>query len=234
MTRTITFAAVMLLALASFAEPHKGIKPRANAESYPTVTHQPNFAVGAARLSDKQVRKTFVSTLGKKYVVLEVGAFPKSEVQLSPQDFLLVVHGQTSEIREADPETIAGQLAQKEVARNNDITVSPVVGVTYSTGSNPNGPYDPYGNYGGHGWGTSAGVAIQKGGSGQRDPKTIEADRQTMVTELKEKQLPEVSTAKPVAGYLYFPAPDDSKAALDLVYRGPAGNFTIPLQPAKD
>jgi hypothetical protein len=234
MTRTITFAAVMLLAVASFAQPHKGIKPRANAESYPTVTHQPNFAVGAARLSEKQVRKTFVSTLGKKYVVLEVGAFPKSEIQLSPQDFLLVEHGQKAEIREADPETIAGQLAQKEVARNNDITVSPVVGVTYSTGGNPNDPYGPYGGYGGRGWGTSAGVAIQKGGSGQRDPKTIEADRQTMASELKDKQLPEESTAKPVAGYLYFPAPDDANAALDLVYRGPAGNFTIPLQPASD
>lgn len=231
MTRTLTFVVVMLLALASFAEPHKGIKPRAKAESYPAVSTQPSIAVGAARLSEAQVRKSFVSSLGKKYVVLEVGAFPKSEVQLSPQDFLLVVRGQKDEIRGSDPETIAGQLAKKESDRNNDVTVSPVVGVTYSTGSNPYN--DPYG-YGGRGWGTSAGVAIQKGGSGQRDPKTIDADRQTMATELKEKQLPEESTAKPVAGYLYFPLPDDPKAALDLVYRGPAGEFSIPLHPASE
>lgn len=231
MTRTITFAAVMLLALASFAESHKGIKPRAKVESYPAVTVQPSVAIGAARLSETQVRKTFVSSLGKKFVVVEVGAFPKSEMQLSPQDFMLVVRGQKDEIRETDPETIAGQLAKKESDRNNDITVSPVVGVTYSTGGDPYA--DPYG-YGGRGWGTSAGVAIQKGGQGQRDPKTIDADRKTMATELKEKQLPEESTTKPVAGYLYFPAPDDAKAPLDLVYRGPAGEFTVPLHPASD
>ncbi len=230
MTRTLTFAVVMLLALASFAEPHKGIKPRAKAESYPAVSQQPIMTLGAARLSDSQIRKNFVSTLGKKYVVLEIGAFPKSEVQLSPQDFLLVVRGQKDEIREVDPETIAGQLAKKEADHDNDVTVSPVVGVTYNTGANP---YDPYG-YGGHGWGTSAGVAIQKGGAGQRDPKTVEADRKTMATELKEKQLPDASTDKAVAGYLYFPIPDDANAALDLVYRGPAGTFTLPLHPAAE
>lgn len=233
MTRTITFVAVMLVAVASFAQSHKGIKPRASAEKYPAVSTQKDLTVGAARLSEAQVRKSFVSSLGKKFVVLEVGAFPKSEIQLSPQDFLLVVRGQKDEIREADPETIAGQLAKKEVDRNNDITVSPVAGVTYSSGGNPYGGYGPYGNRG-SGWGTSAGVAIQKGGSGQRDPKTIDADRKTMATELKEKQLPEGSTAKPVAGYLYFPVPDDPKAALDLVYRGPAGEFTVPLHPASE
>src|SRR5581483_1739712 len=231
MTRFIAFAAVVLLAVSCFAEPHQGIKPRASAEKYPAVSTQKDLTVGAARLSEAQVRKSFVSSLGKKFVVLEVGAFPKSEIQVSLEDFLLVVRGQKDEIREADPETIAGQLAKKESDRNNDVTVSPVVGVTYSSGGNPYN--DPYG-YGGRGWGTSAGVAIQKGGSGQRDPKTIDADRKTMATELKEKQLPEESTAKPIAGYLYFPVPDDPKAALDLVYRGPAGEFTIPLHPAAE
>jgi len=232
MNRAITFAAVMLLALSAFAEPHKGIKPRSSAESYPAVSNQPNLAVGAVQLSPTQVRKTFVSSLGKDYVVLEVGAFPKSEVQLSPQDFMLVVRGQKDEIRTADPDTIAGQLAKKESKGDKDVSVSPVVGVTYNTGGYPGDPYDPA--YGGRGWGTSAGVAIQRGGGSQRDPKTVAADRTTMATELREKQLPEGSTDKPVAGYLYFPVPDNSKAPLDLVYRGPAGNFTIPLHPVSD
>jgi hypothetical protein len=231
-TRKLTFAAVLLLAVASVAETPKGIKPRASAESYPAVTTQPNLTLGAVQLTANQVRKTFVSSLGKKYVVLEVGAFPKSEVQLSARDFMLVVRGQKDEIRTADPETIAGLLARKEAKGDKDVTVSPVVGVTYSSGGDP---YDPYGPaYGGRGWGTSTGVAIQRGGGGQRDPKTVDADRKTMATELKDKQLPEGSTAKPVAGYLYFPVPDNPKAALDLEYRGPAGTFTVPLHAVSD
>jgi hypothetical protein len=53
-----------------------------------------------------------------------------------------------------------------------------------------------------------------------------------MAAELKDKQLPDGSTAKPVAGYIYFPVPDNPKVTLALEYRGPAGNFTIPLPPA--
>lgn len=227
MRRALLLPAVMLLVSASVAQQPRGIKPRSAPESYPAVTAQPNLTVGALRLSDSEIRKTFVASLSKKYIVLEVGAFPKSEVVLSPQDFLLVIREQKDEIRAADPDTMAGQLAKEEAKGNKDVSVSPVVGVTYGSGSDPYGPY-----YGGRGWGTSAGVAVQHGSGGQRDPKTIEADRKTMATELKDKQLPDGSTAKPVAGYVYFPVPDDPKVTLALEYRGPAGNFTIPLAPA--
>jgi len=102
-----------------------------------------------------------------------------------------------------------------------------VVGVTYGTGSDPYGP-----SYGGRGWGTTTGVAVQRGSGGQRDPKTVEADRKTMATELKDKQLPDGSTGKPVAGYIYFPIPDNNrKVSLALEYHGPAGQFTVPLPP---
>lgn len=227
MRRTLLLPAVMLLVIASVAQQPKGIKPRSAPENYPAVNIQPNLTVGTLRLSDSQIRKTFVASLGRKYIVLEVGAFPKSEVLLSPQDFLLVVREQKDEIRAANPDTIAGQLAKEEAKGNKDVSVSPVVGVTYGSGSDPYGP-----SYGGRGWGTTTGVAVQRGGGGQRDPKTIEADRKTMAAELKDKQLPDGSTAKPVAGYVYFPVPDNPKVTLALEYRGPAGNFTIPLPPA--
>ncbi len=228
MRRTMTLATLVLLGISSVAQQPRGIKPRSAPENYPAVTTQPNLTVGALQLSENQIRKTFVASLGKEYVVLEVGAFPKTDVQLSSQDFLLVVRGQKNEIRAADPDTIAGRLAKEEAKRDKDVSVSPVVGVTYNTGSDPYGPY-----YGGGGWGTSAGVAVQRGGT-QRDPKTIEADRKTIGAELKDKQLPDGSTAKPIAGYLYFLAPNNRKAAIDLEYRGPAGNFTIPLHPVSD
>jgi hypothetical protein len=227
MRRPLLLPAVMLLVVASVAQQPRGIKPRSAPESYPAVSIQPSLTVGALRLSNSEIRKTFVANLSKKYIVLEVGAFPKSEVLLSPQDFLLVVREQKDEIRAADPDTMAGQLAKEEAKGNKDVTVSPVVGVTYGSGNDPYGP-----SYGGRGWGTTTGVAVQHGSGGQRDPKTIEADRKTMATELKDKQLPDGSTAKPVAGYVYFPIPENNrKVTLALEYRGPTGNFTIPLPP---
>src|SRR4051812_15093064 len=112
MQRTFLLPAVMLLVIASVAQQPRGIKPRSAPESYPAVTIQPNLTVGALQLSDSEIRKTFVANLSKKYIVLEVGAFPKSEVLLSPKDFLLVVREQKDEIRAADPDTMAGQLAK--------------------------------------------------------------------------------------------------------------------------
>ncbi|MGZ4786967.1 MAG: hypothetical protein ACXVZX_00500 [Terriglobales bacterium] len=222
MFRTVLIAAIVSLALSSVAQQSAGIKPRKNAESYPAVVNQPNVALGAEQLSAKQVRRLFVSSLGRDYIVVELGAFPKSEVPLSPQDFSLIVEGQKDVVRPADPNTIADKLAQKE-AVNNDVTVSPSVGVTYATGSDP---YDPYGR----GWTTETGVMVDTGGH-RRNPKTVAADRNTMATELKDKQFPAGPTDKNVAGYLYFPMPQkaDKGAKFQLQFETAGAKVLIPL-----
>lgn len=227
MKNILHIAAITLLALPVVAQPAKGIKPRSNPESYPAVKQQAALTLGAEQLSSTEVRRTFVSSIDKNYVVLEVGAFPKSEVQLSPQDFMLVVRGEKSAIRPADPDTVARKLGKKEQT-SHDVSVAPVAGVTYNSGRDP---YDPA--YPDHGWTTTTGTMVNVGRQ-QRDPGTLEADRKTMATELKEKQLPAGSTAQPVAGYLYFPASDKKNAQYDLEYRGPAGNVVIPLTPVSE
>jgi len=225
-----SIAAVLLLGVAAVAQSGAGIKPRAQADSYPATSDQSTATFGVAQLSEKQVRKTFVSSLGKQYVVLEVGVFPKSEVQLSPQDFVLAVRGEKQEIAAADPNAIAEKLAKKEEV-NHDVTITPVTGVTYTAGhgdpNDPNynnGPYEQHP----HGWSTTAGVAVETGGPA-REPHTVDADRRTMATELREKQLPSGSTTKAVAGYLYFPAVPG--ASYELRYRTGAGEVVIPLHP---
>ena len=95
--------------------------------------------------------------------------------------------GRTS-FRPADPDVIAKNLGKEEEV-NHDVGISPVAGVGYSTGGDPNDPYT-----GQRGWTTTTGVLVH-GGHQRRDPKTIQADRKTMAAELKEKQLPTGTTA---------------------------------------
>jgi len=223
MSRQLLFlAALALLTIPAAAQSAKGIKPRSNPGNYPNINEQPTFTLGAAQLSAAQVRGTFVSSLGKNYVVIEIGAFPKSPVQLSPQDFMLVVRGTKDVIRPAEPDVIAKNLGKKE-GTSHDVAVSPVAGIGYSSGGDPNDPYPQRG-----GWTTTSGVLLS-GGHQKRDPKTLEADRKTIATELTEKQLPSGTITQAVAGYLYFPAPATKNAQLDLEYQGKTGSVVMPL-----
>ncbi len=221
MFRTVLVSLVISLTLASAAQQTAGIKPRKKPENYRAVSVQPTVTFGAEQLSAKQVRRQFVSSLAKDYIVVEVAAFPKSGVSLAPQNFSLLVSEQNV-VSPADPNEIADKLAQKE-AVNHDITVHPAAGVTYSTGDDP---YDPYGR----GWTTSTGVMVDTGGQ-RRNPKTVAADRNTMVAELTEKQFPSGTTDKSIAGYLYFPVPrkTGSDAKFQLQFETNGGKVLIPL-----
>jgi hypothetical protein len=224
MRRGLILEALLIASCGLFAQDTKGIKPRAAVGEYAAVSDQPTFALGAERLSPDEVRRTFVSDLSKNYVVLEVGAFPKSDLQLSPQDFMLVVRGQKNVSRPADPEIIAAKLGKKETS-GKDVSVSPVAGVTYSTGNSA----DPA--YPNKGWTTTTGSMVNIGPP-NRAPQTVDADRRTMAAELKDKELPGGSSAKPVAGYLYFPASSKKDVQYDLEYRSGNVSVVIPLAPA--
>lgn len=226
MRRGLILAAIVLASAVLFAQEAKGIKPRAAADEYPAVSRQQQVTLGAARLSTDEVRSTFVSDLNKGYLVLEIGAFPKSEVQLSPQDFMLVARGEKNVIRPADPETIAAKLGKKE-SRGRDVSVSPLAGVTYSSGNNGDPAYPD------RGWTTTTGTMVNIGAP-TRDPQTVNADRKTMAVELKDKQLPAGTTAKPVAGYLYFPVPSKKDVQYDLEYRSGNTKVVIPLAPTQN
>ena len=227
MRRGLLLATLAVSSAALFAQQTKGIKPRATADQYPAVSQQQQVTLGAARLSSEEVRRTFVSSLDKGYVVLEIGAFPKGEVQLSPQDFMLVPRGQKNVIRPADPEAIAGKLGKKE-STAKDVTVSQATNVTYSAGRRdpvPPGGYDPA--YPDRGWTTSSGTLVNVGPT--RSPQTVSEDSKAMAAELRDKQFPAGSTDKPVAGYLYFPAPAKKDVPYDLEYRSGNTSVVIPL-----
>ncbi len=88
-------------------------------------------------------------------------------------------------------------------------------------------------------------AVIQKGNSSGRDitlypsvgvgvggpkPGATPADRRTMEEELADQQLPEQVTAKPLAGYLYFPMPTRKKGvAYELEYNAAGAKLVLPL-----
>ena len=205
-----------------------GVTPRKNAQDYPSMQTQGDLTLGAAQLSPKQVRKQFVSSLGNRYVVVEVGIYPRAEMKLSPLDFSLRRKGNTELIHPEDPTSIAAKINERE-QKGQDIAVTPVVGVEFSTGRDPD---DPYGRSG-RGIRTTSGAMVGVN-SKKKSPKASAGDVQAMSAELREKSVPETTAKAPLAGYLYFPVTAEETQSYELVYQFDGEKIVIPLQmPAK-
>jgi hypothetical protein len=226
MKRLVLFVFV-LLAAPLVAERPPVVKPRAKAHDYPAVKEQQNFTLGVAQLSVKQVRKVFVSNIGKEYVVIEVGVYPKSETKLSPRNFVLRATDENDAIRPADPQAMASRINEKD-QKGHDIDVYPVVGISYSSGPNPADPYYGTSRQRNNGVTTTSGVMVDVKGR-NKDPKTGDADYKAMIAELLEKSLSDTTATKPVAGYLYFAISAGKNTHYQLEYQTSDGTVVIPL-----
>jgi hypothetical protein len=70
------------------------------------------------------------------------------------------------------------------------------------------------------------GVGVDKNTSAA----TTDSDRQTMETELLDKELKDVAVSKPVASYLYFSIATKQKVEYQLEYRGADAAASLPLK----
>ena len=210
------FACVLLLAASALAQ-SKGIKPRATPDAFPVSAQTETVVIGAAQLSAPQVRHTFASPeLGKGYIVVEIGLFPKNgEFELDPANLTLAIEGTKTVLHAANPQAI-GAVLQKPGGR--DVTLYPVATVGYESGR------DIYGQRQ-SGVTTGAGVGV---GLDPKQPKS-DADRRVMETELKVKALPSGTFEKPVAGYLYFPVSGVKKVKYIQQYSDAHGSAATPL-----
>ncbi len=229
-------ALILLFAVlvnATLAERAPVVKPRSQAKEYSAFQESSGATIGAAQLSSKQIRKTFVSNLRKDYVVVEVGVFPKAELKLSPSDFSLRAPDTDKAISPSDPKTMAVAINEKD-QNGTDLAIYPYEGITYTTGTayDPSDPHrrDTHQS----GVSTTSGVAVVMKPNA-RDPKTSAADKDAMAAELTEKSLPDREISRPVAGYLYFRVNGDRPATYQLEYRPSGGtNVLIPLTAPAD
>ena len=190
--------------------------PRASAGAYPASKAESQYSIGAKLLPKAQVQNTFATPLASRYVVVEIGFYPSDgkTIDLEKSAFSLRSADGKDEVSPAGPEEIASIL-QKRPQSSRDVTLYPTANVGYE--SYP--VYDGTGTrrVGGPVYGAGLGVGV-----GSTAPAaTTASDRQTMETELRDKELKQGDVSKPVAGYLYFPVSSKSKTDYQLEYRGP-------------
>ena len=196
--------------------------PRASAAAYPASKVQPVYSIGARQLSKTEVRNSFATPLAGRYIVVEIGFYPADSktISLKQSDFVLRTSDGNDQASPASPETIASIL-QKRPESSNDVTLYPTANVGYVSYPDYNGR-----RVSGPVYGAGMGVGVDKSTSAA----TTGSDRQTMETELLDKELKDAEVSKPVAGYLYFPIATKQKAEYRLEYQGTDAVTSLPLK----
>ena len=143
-------------------------------------------------------------------------------LRLNQSDFALRTSDGKDLVSSASPATIAS-ICQKQPKSSSDVTLYPTANVGYVS----------YPSYDGSGrrvsgpvYGVGMGVGVDKSPSAA----TTDSDRQTMETELLDKELKDAEVSKPVAGYLYFPIATKQKVEYQLEYRGTDAVTSLPLK----
>jgi hypothetical protein len=224
-----------------------GIRPRADANSYPAHQEQADFSIGAVVIPPQQAKKMFKLDLSHAgYVVVEVGIFPAAgkDVDLYPSDFTLSVGEKSTALRPVSADTIAEVLVKADPPRPSgplDVNTSAGVSVGHGTYTDPVTGRRTSGTI----TETDAGVGV--GGPAPRPCRGFNCDSTTPVPpasqpssvqtansvaqDLWEKSLPDGKTAHAVAGYLYFPKPARAgkDADWELRYENADGKTRLPL-----
>jgi hypothetical protein len=237
----------LFLPLVALTAASPGIRPRADANSYPAHQDQADFSIGAVIIPPDQAKKMFKLDLNHAgYIVVEVGVFPGAgkDLDLYPTDFTLSQGEKSSALRPVSSDTIAEVLEDHTtpptVRSPHDINTSTGVSVGHVsypdpvTGRRTSGTVTQ----------TDAGVGI--GGPAPRScqgydcnstpappiPQTSPVQNANAVSQdLWEKSLPDGKTVHAVAGYLYFPKPSHKAkdAAWELRYENADGKTRIVL-----
>src|SRR5271169_120444 len=190
------FAALLICTLADAQIPPA---PRASAADYPASQTQSQYSIGAKVLSKTQLQNSFATPLAGRYIVLEIGIYPADgkTLELKTADFALRTADGKDVINPAAPEDIAA-IMQQRPPTSHEVTLYPTANVGYVTWPVYNGTGTK--QVGGPVIGVGMGVGVNQNSS----TATTDSDRKTMETELRDKQLKDDETSKPVAGYLYF------------------------------
>ena len=198
--------------------------PRASAAAYPASEVQPVYSIGAKQLSKTEVRNSFATPLAGRYIVVEIGFYPADSktISLNQSDFALRTSDGKDLVSPASPATIAS-ICQKRPESSSDVTLYPTANVGYVS-------YPSYDGSGRRVSGPVYGVGMGVGVAKSPSAATTDSDRQTMETELLDKELKDAEVSKPVAGYLYFPIATKQKVEYQLEYRGTDAVTSLPLK----
>ena len=201
------------------ASAQDGVPARPTPSDYAVHESIKSAVVAAAVVPPAQVKKLFPGDAVKGYVVVEVAVYPQdgSTVLVDAFDFALKL-GPDLLSHPRTPQEIASIWDEKNAPQpRHKVDVVTETGVVYTSGNDP-----VYGRS--RGWGTYTGVGVATGGQGgPPPPPPSSVDPRAVQARVWAKALPEGPTARPVAGYIYFP-----------IYSKKSKNAPLGLQYLKD
>jgi hypothetical protein len=108
MTKRTAPRILFLLPALLFAADSSGVRPRLDRSQYAVAMFNQSLAVAAELVPAEKVRKQFGSDVDSRYLVVEVGMFPKTRgpLEVHPGDFVLRVNRTRHSISAAVPRAI--------------------------------------------------------------------------------------------------------------------------------
>jgi hypothetical protein len=220
--RLFVFSAAVL----AFAQNTSGIDPRPSVADYPARQANDAVSVGAQFLSPENQHKALGKDWSGSHLIVEVALYPEPAhpLTVAPRDFMLRVGSET--IAPVDAEDLAPYRNSNPIPPDAASKVHVGTVDTVGVASGPNGHKTVY---------TDSQVYVATGNTPYPAPSPVpqtsdpQLDRRRA---LEDKELPDIKTSRPVAGYLYFPKPKKAgkNATYELDYYGPQGDLKLPLE----
>lgn len=197
--RWMCLTASIFAALA--AADDSGVPPRNKPADYPTHQAVKTTELAAVLISPDQVRRIFSAEVAKAYTVVEVAVYPgdgqKFEVDFL--DYSLKIGGQIVHADKPDNVMIPWGNKSGPAVPNRGPNVTEDTGVIVAHGT------DPATGRSRTAVGTWEEVGVSNYPRPPDQPSQRKPDQTALYNRIADRALPQGETAKPVAGYLYFP-----------------------------
>ena len=209
-----------------------GTTARSSPADYDAQQKIPGATIAASLISPANAAKVFSSATSKNFLIVEVAVFPESgrTFDLEILDFALKTADDRALAVTAEEVAWYGKQRPNSSAPGigpaGDIHVTSEAGIAVGTRTNPvTGKTE-------HGVATYEGVAVDN--RPRNDPPRSNTADSTYVLEgkLRGLEVQEGQTARPISGYLYFPAPKKHKStniALEYSRGGDRATLALPI-----
>jgi hypothetical protein len=178
----------------------RGLPPRSGTADYPVHQGTKQAQLAAAVVPDKQIAGMFSAEIARRYVVLEVGIYPRNNqmFEVAWSDFTLKIGD--AFVRVEKPRDVAAPWQEKSRIPDKPVTVISEAGLVFGRSTDPvNGKRSSVGTY------ESVAVTNDPRAAPAPPPPSQTRDPQAVERRVLETVLPEGPTRVPVAGYLFFP-----------------------------
>jgi hypothetical protein len=195
-------ACLAAIFLATLAGDDSGTTPRSKPSDYPVHQTVKTAELAAVVLTPDQVKKIFSPEVAKAYTIVEVAVYPadsqKFDVDLL--DYFLKIGDETTHADKPDDVMIPwGNPGSVPTAGNRGPAVTEDSGVIVAHGTDPatGRPRTAVGTW--------EDVGVSNYPRPADAPPAPRPDQTALYHRIAARALPQGETAKPVAGYLYFP-----------------------------